>query len=470
MAFPQTLASVVPFPQVENNTNVYTIFVYKGIVYIGGDFSTVNGIPRNGLAAINPETNEVTGWNPGLDGGALVRTISIYNDVIYVGGAFTKDTNVNAAAFLPDGSFLGTAWRPNPDNEVWSIDAGSSGIYFGGAFNTIYTFGGVPVTRKYAAATNIPTTGFTISPWNPNIDGGWCLDVAVTASEVYLVGDFAQINGGAFTRARAARVNKTTGAADSWDPAMHNSVYGVLVHSNGDIYLSGDFTVANSGAVARRSVVRVDAITGAAVLTFNALVQSGATTYSVVEYLGALLLAGNFNTAGGSATAENTAIIDPDTGLIVGPEISPNGETFIHAFLGNEIFVGGTVFDNYDREGGLAAFNLPMPGAPRVPVISFYLRKDNQTVLKWGQVVFDVNNYRFPIDGYYIYRSTNENLETYELVQTITTRDITGAVDTMFTENIVGFYAYRVTAFSGGGESEPAEAKAVNSSFGSDFI
>ena len=48
--------------------------------------------------------------------------------------------------------------------------------------------------------------------------------------------------------------------------------------------------------------------------------------------------------------------------------------------------------------------------------------------------------------------------------------DFKGVVDTMFSESIEGFYAYKVSAFNIVGESEKTLAKAVNSTIDLDSV
>jgi maleate cis-trans isomerase len=64
----------------------------------------------------------------------------------------------------------------------------------------------------------------------------------------------------------------------------------------------------------------------------------------------------------------------------------------------------------------------------------------------------DVNNNYTVVTGYRIYRTASLNLEDSILVAEITSLDIRGFVDTMFTEEIDGFFKYCVSAFNGSGE------------------
>jgi hypothetical protein len=65
------------------SANVYSIIASNGIVYIGGDFSTVDGTTRNNLAAISTDGVLQT-WNPDAD--SWVFTMDTDGNIIFVGG------------------------------------------------------------------------------------------------------------------------------------------------------------------------------------------------------------------------------------------------------------------------------------------------------------------------------------------------------------------------------------------------
>ena len=108
---------------------------------------------------------------------------------------------------------------------------------------------------------------------------------------------------------------------------------------------------------------------------------------------------------------------------------------------------------------------------PMVPNINMCLRRSGQTVLVWDIVILDTNLNTIQVEAYNIYRSTNADLETFELITTIATDNITGNVDNAFTEYITGFYGYQVTAVVSSLESAPSlVAVAVDSNIGPDSI
>ncbi|TAF73148.1 MAG: hypothetical protein EAZ53_13435 [Bacteroidetes bacterium] len=57
-------------------------------MYAGGNFTTVAGVERRSLAAIDAVSGSVTGWNP--DANSIVFTLAISGSTVYAGGVFTN--------------------------------------------------------------------------------------------------------------------------------------------------------------------------------------------------------------------------------------------------------------------------------------------------------------------------------------------------------------------------------------------
>ncbi len=112
-------------------------------LYIGGRFSSINGVQRNGLAAFDTSTNSVLEWNPNpmrtlTQGGIINKLLVLGNDVI-IGGTFTSiggQTLSNLAA-LDKGTGLAKSWSPNPDGAVEDLMVNSQKLMVQGQFNLI---------------------------------------------------------------------------------------------------------------------------------------------------------------------------------------------------------------------------------------------------------------------------------------------------------------------------------------------
>jgi len=134
---------------------VYSITLSGADIYACGNFQFIGGQSRNSLAKLNSSTGTADPtWNPNAN--SLVNTLSISGDGadIYVGGNFTTingSTTRNKLAKL--NNTTGAAdptWNPNAENVVYSITISGSDIYVGGSF---LTMGGVQ-QQKFALFTN----------------------------------------------------------------------------------------------------------------------------------------------------------------------------------------------------------------------------------------------------------------------------------------------------------------------------
>ena len=76
-----------------------------------------------------------------------------------------------------------------------------------------------------------------------------------------LAGGFFTSIGGQ-TRNRIARLDATTGLADSFDPNADNGLYSIAVQADGKILVGGPFS--SIGGQTRNSIARLDATTGLA--------------------------------------------------------------------------------------------------------------------------------------------------------------------------------------------------------------
>ena len=169
-------------------------------------------------------------------------------------------------------------------------------ILAGGPFNTI---GGQ--TRNHIARLDA-TTGLADSfDPNPPADFNALVEsIAVQPDgKILACGGFLTIGGQ--TRNHIARLDPTTGLADSWDPNALAGliVYAIAVQADGKILAGGNFT--SIGGQTRNDIARLDATTGLAD-SFNP--NADFTVYSIaVQADGKILAGGQFANIGGQPRA-----------------------------------------------------------------------------------------------------------------------------------------------------------------------
>lgn len=100
---------------------------------------------------------------------------------------------------------------------------------------------------------------------------------------------------------------------------------------------------------------------------------------------------------------------------------------------------------------------------PALPENIMLIRESGHTILRWADVVRDISQAPANIQGYRIYRSNSANLETFDLISTITDLDSRGMIRNVFTENIPGFFSYGISAFNADGEGGKSCQAAINS-------
>ncbi|MFO1497574.1 MAG: hypothetical protein U1G07_04130 [Verrucomicrobiota bacterium] len=149
-------------------------------LYALGTFTTVGGLARTGLAALNAATGAVIDWTPEAVSGA---SLVVANGTVYVGGADVVAIDATTGQC--------TRLNLSPDKEIQAATAFANVLYLAGEFTTI-----AGQNRSRFAAVDLSTGQLT--DWNPGADKAATMGpFALSASEQALavVGDFASIGG-----------------------------------------------------------------------------------------------------------------------------------------------------------------------------------------------------------------------------------------------------------------------------------
>ena len=298
------------------NLDVYSLAVQPdGKILVGGAFDFIGAVPRNRIARLDATTGAADSFDPNAN--SYVYGIAVQADgKIVVGGAFTTlSPNGGAAvtrhriARLDPVTGAPDSFDPNANATITAIAVQADGkILAGGGFSGANSIGGQ--TRNRMARLD-GATGLADS-FNPNAN----IDVdaiAVQADGKILTGGGFTTIGGA-TRHYIARLDATTGAADSFDPNASDPVVSMVVQADGKILAAGLFNGANSiGGQTRNRIARLDPTTGLADSwdpNANNQVQSIA-----VQADGKILAGGNFTTIGGQ-TRNYFARLSNDTAAL----------------------------------------------------------------------------------------------------------------------------------------------------------
>ncbi|MHA3703897.1 PKD domain-containing protein [Jatrophihabitans sp. YIM 134969] len=209
------------------NNQVYAVAVSPDgrRLYVGGQFTTVNGLTRTRIAAFDTATGAlVSSFAPKLN--YTVKTLAVTNTTVYAGGAFGTSgavTRNRLAAFdATTGALL--SWDPNADATVQAmvLTPDGSKVIVGGAFQNI---GGKPA---YGLAAVDPASG-ALLPWAANQT---VRNAGTQSAILSLATDGTAIYGSGYTYGAGGNLegafsaDPNTGAVN-WVEDCHGDTYGV---------------------------------------------------------------------------------------------------------------------------------------------------------------------------------------------------------------------------------------------------
>jgi hypothetical protein len=156
-----------------DGSKVYGLAVLDGKLYIGGNFSSVNGAPRLNMAAVDATTGALDPFAPqvGVDSTNYIRGMIAHQDEIYIAGKFASVNGVarqKLAAFTSAGD-LDPNWRPKVSPgfaRTFVPTCDGSELVVGGSFETAAGTSGAFQARKTLAIFDA-TTG-ALDPWTPD--------------------------------------------------------------------------------------------------------------------------------------------------------------------------------------------------------------------------------------------------------------------------------------------------------------
>ena len=279
--------------------SVSTIVVNGGTVYFGGNFTTVGATTRNRAAAVDAATGTIpTSWDPNVNGTVNAMVFNSSNSTMYLGGQFTAvngttPNRTGIAAFnLVNGTF-DAAWNANSSGAsggaVNSLLLNENTLYVGGTFTSI---GGQ--TRNRIAALNATTA--LANAWNPSGDAAGSINVftlALNGNTIFAGGNFTTMGGQA--RSRIAAIDTTTGLATGFNPNATGTQVTTIVVDGGTVYAGGTYTTI--GGATRNRIAALDATTGTAIAGWDPNASGNVTS---------LMLSGNKVFVGGAFTTMNS--------------------------------------------------------------------------------------------------------------------------------------------------------------------
>lgn len=220
-------------------------------LYLGGDFGAVGGAARGRIASLSTrvpagadgvaETGGAQPWNPGADAPVHVIALDETAGRVYAGGDFATVGGA-ARAGLAALSITSAAALP------WSIDAAP-----GARVRALLRDGGLlHVGGEYSAGSRANLAAFALadavpSAWNAQVNGEVrALVLSPDRARLYVAGAFTQAGGEARSRIAGFRIENGVGELMAWDPGGDSAIAaidGLAVDAGREmLHVGGDFT------------------------------------------------------------------------------------------------------------------------------------------------------------------------------------------------------------------------------------
>ena len=457
---------------------LYTITTHGGLVYIGGEFTSVDSQTRNRIAALDATSGAPTSWAPNADGS--VAAIAIDDTIAYIGGNFFHvnggASRMRLAAVRTDDTGTATSWNPNlnlngntddlllTDTSVYVAAPSLAKISRAGAgavdnqwqprtpsggssaFKTLLLQGSSVITSGNFTHVNVVErngaaafdTSMRVTPWNPDIDGSG-YRIALVGNVAYVVGYFTTVNG-SVNRDYAAAFNlDDTGTATSWAPALDSYPYDMDVVDS-VAYLVGDFSDINGQTRNYAGAVRIDD-TGS-VTAWDP--DIGGSAYAIDVEDGVGYIGGSFSNVKGGSVYRNNLAAFTTSGAGTPTTWDPDANSDVHEILIHDgvAYIGGG-FDALNVWGG--------SGTVRWRAASVSL-DDSGAVTSWDPDIHGGDVFAIQVSGSYAYMSgsfdrVNGSVSRMELAAVNT--DDTGTVSDTWIPVANGGFSYG-SSYEGG--------------------
>lgn len=313
-----------------------------GTLYAGGAFSSVNGVTRRNLAALDLATGTATAWDPDANG-AVRALLLTAGGALYAGGEFTAIAGLSRdrLAALSSATGAATAWNPGADSAVHALapSGGGGTLYVGGTFTTV---GGL--ARNWLGEVSLGN-GIATS-WNPAPAAGTGVyALAVDSFTLYVAGDFAEIDGE--PRGRVAAFDMSVPEILDWSPPIDDGAVRTLAYvADSDVlYAGGDFT--SVGGASQVGVVALDPAADAP-RVWNPQLDGAVSAMARSFDRTLLYVGGDFTTAAGVArnrlAAFTIADATVDASWVVAADAAVNTLSMVNDTAGDEytLYAGGS--------------------------------------------------------------------------------------------------------------------------------
>ena len=328
------------------------------VLYVGGNFHSVDGAPRGMAAAFDVRTGCLTQWDPQADG--LVRALLAYQGSVFIGGDFVRIAGVDRSHLAKVSGDLGLAepWSSDANAAVAAFAVSRDTLYLGGYFTSLQG-----TTRQFIGAVNTGTgallgfdpAGVPEPPLETSRDLSRVTALAVSGGALYVGGHFIGMGGQA--RIGLAEVDRATGSATAWAPALGPRYAGwptptvrTLAVCGSGLFVGGNFSTIDS--LKQDYAARFD-LPGGTLTAWNP--RPNDVVYAIAGTGARMFLGGGFTSQWSWVRRDGLAAIDAVTGELL--PWNPQSDAVVITALaagGGKVFASGM----FSRLGGQPRTNL----------------------------------------------------------------------------------------------------------------
>jgi hypothetical protein len=249
-----TTGAVLPNWQADVTQSTFSPFVYAlaahgSWLYVGGNYTAIDGQARSDLARVSLTTGAVDSWNPACN--SNVHHFELGPQTMYLAGPFSQIGGVSrpglAAIDLASGQV--TSWTPAP-HPLWGGWSNAQDLALSGS--TLYVGLGLYNQNYTEIIRGIDTATGALTSFSTSLNGA-CISLAVDGDTLFAGGYFTAVNG--LPSPYLAAIQRSTGALLPLCPAV-NGVVNTLERSGATLFVGGDFTTV--GGVSRPTLAAID--------------------------------------------------------------------------------------------------------------------------------------------------------------------------------------------------------------------
>nr|WP_295898940.1 hypothetical protein [uncultured Bdellovibrio sp.] len=307
-----------------------------------GDFTTFNGLNRKYIARLDisnisensPPT--LNNWTTAVNFDSEVYDITVGTNTVIVTGDFhyADDQNADGIAALKksDGTLLGL----DLGHPIQDASDANTISHLG---NDQFLFWG-HLKNEYWSRDNLIMfeADGSVSEWNASVDRT-VTDLTTDGTKIYIAGFFRTVNGS--SQEYLAALNPLDGTSLSWSAGADGPVT-ALKYKDGELIVGGGFSNIGATPVSRRSLAKLNALTGEALSWNPSLIAANYPWVNSLEILNDKVVVGGSSLATAAhTTRENLIAVDTNTGALQNWFPKPNDQVRDIVIQDNDIYISG---------------------------------------------------------------------------------------------------------------------------------